>query len=67
MAGAIAGAMHGLQTIRPAWVEQVKRVNRCDFSEMGAKLAQLTHKLQQSQLEQSQQRARAFALLLKNA
>lgn len=66
MAGAIAGALHGVQAIRPAWIEQVKRVNRCDLSGMAAQLAQLTHKLQQSQLEQSQQRARAFALLLNN-
>jgi ADP-ribosylglycohydrolase len=67
MAGAIAGTLHGVQTIRPAWIRQVNSINRCDFTEMALGLAALTSRLQRDQLEQSWQREQAFAHLLTNA
>jgi ADP-ribosylglycohydrolase len=67
MAGAISGALHGVQALRPAWIHQVNSINRCDFTTAAQGLASLARKLQHTQVEQSQQRERAFAHLLKNS
>lgn len=64
MAGAIAGALHGAQAIRPNWIEQINRANRVDLNPLARDLAELTYKLQQRQIKAAEQRNQAFAALL---
>jgi hypothetical protein len=64
MAGAIAGALHGIRAIRPAWVERIDAANRCDLRPLAKGLATLAARLQQRQLAHAQERQRAFEQLL---
>jgi ADP-ribosylglycohydrolase len=64
MAGAIAGALHGIQAIRPGWVERIDAANRCDMRPLASSLAALASQLQQRQLAHAQERQRAFEQLL---
>ncbi len=64
MAGAIAGALHGIQAIRPRWVERIDAANRCDLRPLASSLAALASQLQQRQLAHAQERQRAFEQLL---
>lgn len=41
MAGAIAGAMHGMEALPPAWVHQVKEANRMEMESLAADLTAL--------------------------
>ncbi len=66
MAGAISGTLHGVQTIRPAWIQQVNTINRCDLTDLALGLAALASTLQRDQLERSRLREQAFARLLTN-
>ena len=64
MAGAIAGALHGAQAIRLAWIAQINRANRVDLHDMAHQLTQLTCNLQQRQFAQAQARERDVTALL---
>lgn len=64
MAGAIAGALHGIRAIRPAWVERIDAANRSDLRPLAKGLATLAARLQQRQLAHAQERQRAFEQLL---
>ncbi len=63
MGGAIAGALHGIDTLRPVWVEQINTANRIDLMPLAADMADLARKLQAEQLEAAQARRAAFAAL----
>ena len=63
MGGAIAGAMHGIDALRPEWVEMINSANRIDLMPIASDLAELTRKLQAEQLEDARVRASAFAAL----
>lgn len=63
MAGSIAGALHGVDAIRPAWIKQVQAANRVDFADLAHSLATLVTKLQAEQLQAAQRQADAFATL----
>lgn len=65
MAGAIAGALHGVRTIRTGWMEQINTANRIDLNPIAKDLTSLTTKLQQQQLNRVQARHQAFIDLLK--
>lgn len=41
MAGAIAGALHGVEALPPAWVRQVKEANRMELESLAADLTAL--------------------------
>jgi hypothetical protein len=61
MAGAIAGALHGIGAIRPAWIEAIDRENRCDLRPLAHDLTALAVRLQQRQLAAANERAALFA------
>jgi ADP-ribosylglycohydrolase len=61
MAGAIAGALHGIGAIRPAWIEAIDRENRCDMRPLARNLTELAVQLQHRQLAHAQERAAHFA------
>ena len=63
MGGAIAGALHGIDALRPQWVEQINSANRIDLNPIASDLADLTRKLQAEQLSAAQSRRAAFAAL----
>jgi ADP-ribosylglycohydrolase len=64
MAGAIAGALHGIQAIRPEWIERIDAANRCDMRPLAEGLATLAVQLQRRQVAHAQERQRAFDRLL---
>ena len=61
--GAIAGALHGIDTLRQEWVEQINSANRIDLFPIASDLADFTRKLQAEQLAAAQSRQSAFAAL----
>ena len=63
MGGAIAGALHGIDALRPEWVEQINSANRIDLTPMAGELATLTRKLQAEQLAAARSRRDAFEAL----
>ena len=63
MGGAIAGALHGVDALRPEWVEQINSANRIDLNPIASDLAALTRKLQSEQLAAAQGRQAAFDAL----
>ena len=63
MGGAIAGALHGLDTLRPEWIEMINSANRIDLNPIASDLADFTRKLQAEQLAAAQSRQAAFAAL----
>ena len=63
MGGAIAGALHGIDALRPEWVETINSANRVDLYPMAGELARLTRQLQAEQLAAAQARREAFAVL----
>ncbi len=63
MGGAIAGAMHGIDALRPQWVEQINSANRIDLNPIAADLADLTRVLQAKQLAAAQNRGADFEAL----
>ncbi|MCY3833660.1 MAG: ADP-ribosylglycohydrolase family protein [Chloroflexi bacterium] len=63
MGGAIAGALHGIDALRPEWVEQINSANRIDLKPIAADMAALTRKLQARQLAAARQRQTAFEAL----
>ena len=60
---AIAAAMHGIDALRPEWVEQINSANRIDLMPVASDLADLTRRLQSEQLAAAQSRQAAFAAL----
>ena len=64
MAGAIAGALHGAETIRREWLDQIDRANRVDLRPIARDLTNLTIKLQQRQMDAAQSRNSDFSDLL---
>jgi ADP-ribosylglycohydrolase len=64
MAGAIAGALHGVDVIRPAWIAKVDAANRCDMRPLAAGLANLALTLQRRQLEAATNRAKMMEALI---
>ena len=63
MGGAIAGALHGIDALRPEWVEQINSANRIDLMPLAEDLADLTRKLQAEQQAAARSRQAAFAAL----
>ena len=63
MGGAIAGALHGIDALRPEWVEQINSANRIDLMPLASDLADLTRKLQAEQLAAAESRQAAFEAL----
>ena len=63
MGGAIAGALHGVDALRPEWVETINSANRIDLNPIAADMAGLARKLQAEQLAAAQSRQDAFARL----
>ena len=63
MGGAIAGALHGIDALRPEWVETIDAANRIDLRPLAGELAALTRKLQAEQLAAAQDRRDAFEAL----
>ena len=63
MGGAIAGALHGIDALRPEWVEQINTANRIDLMPLSADMARLTRVLQAQQLAAAQARRDAFEAL----
>ena len=63
MGGAIAGALHGSDALRPEWVEQINSANRIDLMPLAADMADLTRALQAQQLAAAQARRDDFAAL----
>ena len=63
MGGAIAGALHGVDVLRPEWVEQINSANRIDLMPLAADMADLTRALQARQLAAAQERQAAFDAL----
>ena len=60
MGGAIAGALHGIDALRPEWVELINSANRIDLMPLAEDFAELTRKLQAEQLAAAQSRQAAF-------
>ena len=60
MGGAIAGALHGIDALRPEWVEQINSANSVDLMPLAANMADLTRALQARQLAAAQARRDAF-------
>ena len=60
MGGAIAGALHGINALRPAWVEQINAANAIDLMPLAADMARLTRALQARQLARAEARGRDF-------
>ena len=65
MAGSIAGALHGISSIRSEWIAQINTANRIDLQPIARDMASLTYKLQQQQFDRVQARNQAFIGLLK--
>ena len=63
MGGAIAGALHGIDALRPEWVEQINTANRIDLMPIADDLAYLTRALQAQQLAAARSRQAAFEKL----
>ncbi|MCY4538592.1 MAG: ADP-ribosylglycohydrolase family protein [Chloroflexi bacterium] len=63
MGGAIAGALHGIDALRPEWVEKINSANRIDLMPIADDLADLTRALQARQLAAAQSRQVAFEKL----
>ena len=63
MGGAIAGALHGIDALRPEWVEQINSANRIDLMPIAADMADLARALQAEQLAAAQSRRDAFDAL----
>ena len=63
MGGAIAGALHGIDALRPEWVETINSANRIDLMPIADDLAVLTRKLQAEQLAAAQNRQADFDAL----
>ena len=63
MAGAIAGALHGDGTIRPAWIDRINTANRVDFDPLARDLAALALRLHQRRFAAAEHRNRLFAQL----
>ena len=63
MGGAIAGALHGIDALRPEWVETINSANRINLMPIASDIAGLTRKLQAAQLAAAQARRDAFAAL----
>jgi ADP-ribosylglycohydrolase len=64
MAGAIAGAMHGVGAVRPAWIDAIDRENRCDLRPLARDLTALATSLQQERYARAQRRASEFDMLM---
>ena len=60
---AIAAATHGIDALRPEWVETINSANRIDLMPTAADLADLTRRLQSEQLAAAQARRDAFEKL----
>ena len=60
MGGAICGALHGIDALRPQWVQTINSANRIDLMPTADELAALTRKLQARQLADAQARQAAF-------
>ncbi len=60
MGGAIAGALHGIDALRPEWVEKINSANRVDLMPLAVDMAGLTRSLQRAQLAAAQARRDAF-------
>lgn len=60
MAGAIAGALHGVSAIRSRWIDQVQQANRVDFSQLAGRLAGLAVALHEKQMNEAVRKARCF-------
>ena len=67
MAGAIAGALHGVQTIRRSWLDQVQSANRVDLTSLAHALTKLVVSLQEQQLREIQKKEQAFQWLIRQA
>ena len=63
MGGAIAGALHGIDALRPDWVRTINSANRIDLMPIADDLAALTRKLQARQLAEALARQAAFDAL----
>ena len=63
MGGAIAGALNGIDTLRPEWVETIDTANRIDLMPIASSLAELARKLQAAHLSAAESRRAAFAML----
>lgn len=63
MGGAIAGALHGIDALRPDWVERINSANRIDLMPIASDLADLTRRLQAQQLAAARARSEAFEKL----
>ena len=63
MGGAIAGALHGIDALRPQWIAQINSANRIDLMPIAADMAGLARKLQAEQLAAAERRRAAFAAL----
>ena len=63
MGGAIAGALHGIDALRPEWVKQINAANRIDLMPLAGDLADLTRTLQARQLAAARSRQVAFEKL----
>ena len=63
MAGSIAGALHGVQAIRPDWVAQVQTANRADLAGLAHGLTELVLALQAKQQAAFQAKEQAFQTL----
>ncbi|MCB9450681.1 MAG: ADP-ribosylglycohydrolase family protein [Anaerolineaceae bacterium] len=64
MTGAISGAMHGVQTIRTAWIDRINQANRVNLTPLAHDLAALAQTLQQRQMMAAQARDKVLAILL---
>jgi ADP-ribosylglycohydrolase len=64
MAGAISGALHGAQIIRPEWIQKINLANRIDLAPLAQELTALTYSLQQRQFAAAKERNEAFLTML---
>ncbi len=67
MVGAITGAMHGDQTIRPDWIARLNEANRVDLDPLAADLADLVERVHRRRAEEMASRAFQFARLAADA
>jgi ADP-ribosylglycohydrolase len=66
MAGAIAGALHGADALRPEWIAQVNDANRIDFAPLADSLADLVLELHQQRMDESRRLDHALSILQKS-
>ena len=64
MGGAIAGALQGVEALRPNWIVTINSANQIDLMPLADDLTTLIIRLQQQQITAAQERARAFDRLL---